>query len=40
MKNVILKEPIFIKGFEEAEIAKYNQEEFQRYEESLKFTEI
>jgi len=32
----ILKEPIFIKGFEEAEIAKYNQDEFKRYEESLK----
>ena len=32
----ILKEPVFIKGFQKAEISKYNQDELRKYEESLK----
>jgi len=32
----ILKESVFIKGFEVAEIANFNQEQLDKYEESLK----
>jgi len=32
----ILKESVFIKGFEKAEISNYNEDELRRYEESLK----
>ncbi|HOV13313.1 MAG TPA: Rpn family recombination-promoting nuclease/putative transposase [Spirochaetota bacterium] len=32
----ILREPVFIKGFQKAEISKYNQDELRKYEESLK----
>ncbi len=32
-----LREKIFLKLFEKAEIAKFNQEEYMQYEESLKY---